>query len=403
MLTLQTNTVTADKPVIVASGVATLSEYITRDSYNVVSYAQVNFAGTSISGLIDTLSLSLYTDVQPATDILTFNSVPTAYSTVTVSGINYTFIPIASGFTAVNQVHLGNTAFETALNFHRVFNVLGVSGIDYRTGQTAHATAISSYASESLILLARTPGTGGNYITLSASDTNAITVSSSRFYNGLSATPTITTPYILGVSGIITGNYWLGPVSYTDIGYPQAGTLTLLGSGITAVNANGVIAVYTLSGTKFYGRTSLTEFAEVSGLQSPNLYNGKVGSDGLLMLTWSGMSYYQVGGTLPLDSPNISGLPTQNTRAYADAELAHAPEYCVFIYTGNSAPQKTWPRTTDANGTWYFAGHTNKPRAIVKTPHPSTYIGAWVGYGNKGTWDTTVCPFRSYSSSVYLT
>lgn len=403
MITLYTNRPVEDKPTVLVSGIVSLTEHLERDDANIISYLGVTFSGLSISGLVDTIVFATHTGAQPATDFLTFTGIPDPYSTLTVSGIDYTFIPIASGFSTVNEIHLGETTFETAVNVHRVLNAYGIAGTDFYTGQTANPYARSVYANDTLFLTALTPGTDGNYIEVSASDAVNITVATSPMRNGDVAVSGITTTYTkLLLSGIQEETYLLGPVSYNDVGYPYYGEITLTGSGITAVNASGVTAEYSLGSVAFKGRTALDEFAEVSGLSAINLNAGKVDSDGELMVTWSGMSLYQEGGYLPLCSPNISGLPTQDQRYYDVVELAHTPEYPIFIFLGNTLPDCLWPRTTDPYGTWYFAGRVTAPRAIVHLPPGTDVVGVWVGYGNKGTWDTTVSPFRSYHSDIYL-
>ena len=401
MLTLYTNLVTDDKAVVLVPGSVSLSEYVDRDEKNAISYLQISFSGLSISGLLDTVQVQAYTGPQAAVNLLEFNDVPDAFSTVTVSGIDYTFLPLGSGFTDSNQVPLGYTPFVTALNFHRAFNALGVSGLDF-VG-SAHPDVTSAYADESLLLVARTVGSEANALMASVSDTAHLSMALPRFYNGEAALSGITTPYECSVSGLLDGDYLLGPVSYSAAGYPYMGTVFLKSNDVYAVTPSGVTAEYPLSSTPFIGRTSLTEFAEVSGLSAVNLYNDKVGSDGILWATWSGMSFYQEGGYLPLCSPGTTGTPTQDTREYTGIELAHSPEYCVYVFIGTTYPECLWPRGTDIYGTWYFAGRTHEPRAIVHVPHPSTFVGIWVGYGNKGTWSTTVSPFRSYHPDVYLT
>jgi hypothetical protein len=404
MLSLQINASTDDKPVVLVPGTVSLSEYVTRDYAHAVSYLQLNASGVTLDENIDTLQVDLYTDAQPAVDMLTFTAVPEVGSSITVSGITYTFLAAdAPLYTADNQVLLGGTTFTTALNFYRAFNALGVSGIDYHIGQTAHPTVEAVLSNDSLLLVARTPGEDGNYLTATVSGTSNIVVAAERFYNGASGLSSVTTAYECSVSGMFDGPYYLGPVSYNDIGYPYAGTATLWKNGVEAVTSSGLAMEYTLSTVNFIGRTALTEFAEVSGLSAANLYAGKVASDGTLMLTWSGMSLYQEGGTLPLGSPNTAGLPTQDTRTYTADELAHTPEYAIFVFVGVAIPDCTWPRTTEAYGDWYFAGRTVNPWAVVQIPTGYAHVGIWVGYGNRGTWDTTVTPFRKYRSDVFIT
>lgn len=399
MLTLNVNTYAQDRPIVTISGIATLTEVVTKDiSGYATSYAQVSFGTTTISGLIDNLHVDMWEAAEPANNILKFNSVPNAYDTITISGITYTFIPMASGYSADNQVKLGATAWLTAYNFHKVLNCHGVSGTDYKAGQPIHPYVGSMFANNPLTLLARTEGTSGNAIEISISNSSAMTIMSPTFYGGSDAKP-ISIQQDIACTSVATTQ--LFPLSYGKQGINYEGLSYFSYSGLAAVNGSGIVTYWSLGPTNFVGRTALTEFCEVSGLTAHNLINNKVDSSGKLDMSWYDMSLFNESLTLSLASPNSSGTPTQNTKTYTIAELAQDPEYVIFVYNGSSAPERNWPRTTDANGTWYFAGTTRIPRASIHV-NTSGIIGIWVGFGNKETWNDSVIPVRNYNSNFYL-
>lgn len=399
MLTYNVNTPSQDRSLVLVSGIASLTEIVTRGpNGQAQSYAQLTFPTTTISGLITTLHVDLWEDAEPASNTVYFTAVPSGYSTLTISGITYTFVPVASGLTAINQIYLGATPWLTAFNLHRVINVLGTAGIDYHAGQTAHPAVYSTFANNPLVFLSKTAGTIGNSIRMTTSDTTAISITYPKFYGGTIAKP-ITTVLDVECSGV--GTFEPIILSYSRHGTIYKGLLSFTNSGVVATDALGSGVYWSAGPTTFTGRTSFSEFVEVSGLTIYDLPNNKIDSSGQINLSWTPMGNNTDTIILNTSAPNVSGLVIQTTRSCTVDELCQDPEYPIFVYSGATAPQRTWPRTIDANGTWYFLGRVKKPQANIQV-NPSGVIGVWVGFGNRGTWDTTVSPIRNYNTNFYL-
>lgn len=133
-----------------------------------VTYATLRYA--SGGGTIQLIGGSPF-----ATGTLTFVTNPVDTETIAVNGVTFTFVAGASGAT---DVHIGDTAAETALS---LVNVLNASA----SGSINVATYSVEYGGTVITITYDTAGTGGNAFTLAnSSGTVAITRSASTLLGG---------------------------------------------------------------------------------------------------------------------------------------------------------------------------------------------------------------------------
>lgn len=397
MLTIQVNTPALDKQIITTLGTLTLSETLANEDQHAVSFPTLSAASMSISGVATDLSLVLTRAESAAENLMTFTDIPNAYETVTLSGIVYTFIPLASGYTSDHQVHLGTSTFGTALNFHKVLTNTGVSGTDYKSGQAANPYVETRYVSNPLVLRAKTYGVSGNSIETTTTSAN-IVLAFDKLYNGGQTFPNEVLNETVSWSGL--GVYDFSPVPTNINGIPYEGVAQLLYNGEPLVNASGIAVEYTLGRAEFYGKTALNEFVEVPNLSGIWADNGNADSSGEFYVTWDSPSVMYSGVSYGVSAPKTTGTPTQTTTTISTVDSVQPIEYNVFVYTGTSAPERNWPRPVDANGTWYWTGRTSKTYAHLHVP--SNAKAVWVGFGNKYTYATTVTNLNQTSTSIYL-
>lgn len=397
MLTIQVNTPVQDKNVLTTIGTISLSESVTRVDNNFHSRPALTVASTVVSGLATDLLLDLTLTDTCAENTLSFMDIPGAYETVTLSGITYTFIPLASGYNSAYQVRLGSTTFGTALNFHKVLNRIGTIGTDYPTAGAIHPTIKSFYASNPLILRAITKGIGGNTLT-STTTSSAVVIAFDKLYNGGITYPnTVLSQRVAWVGNDV---YYFDPVNFHPVGVEYEGTAKIYNDTNQLVNAAGTAVIYTLSSTPFYGKSTVNEFIEVPNLSGIWADNGQADSSGEFYVTWDTPAIMYSGVNAYISAPGTTGTPTQTSRSVSAIDAVQPMEYNVFIYVGSSAPERNWPRSVDANGTWYWAGKTTKTYAHIHMP--STTKGIWVGWGNKYTYATTVTNLNQTLTTIYI-
>lgn len=133
-----------------------------------VTYATVRYA--SGAGLIQLIGGSPF-----ATGTLTFVANPVASETIDVNSITFTFVAGASGAT---DVHIGDTAAETALE---LVNVLNASA----NGSITVATYSVAFGGNVVTITYDTAGTTGNSFALAdSSGTVAVTRSAATLLGG---------------------------------------------------------------------------------------------------------------------------------------------------------------------------------------------------------------------------
>jgi len=118
-----------------------------------------------------------------ATAILTSNGTDVSVDdTVTIGAVTYTFK--AAPTTVASQVKIGGTASATLDNLKKAVNLTGVSGTDYGSSTVIHPTVrASNKTATTLLLIAKTAGTGGNSLAFSKSATT-LSVSGANFAGG---------------------------------------------------------------------------------------------------------------------------------------------------------------------------------------------------------------------------
>jgi len=97
-----------------------------------------------------------------ATALLTSDATNvTADDTVVIGSVTYTFK--AAPTTVANEVKIGADAAATLANLKKAINLTGVSGTDYGSATVIHPTVTAStLTATTLLLYAKTGGTGGN-------------------------------------------------------------------------------------------------------------------------------------------------------------------------------------------------------------------------------------------------
>jgi hypothetical protein len=398
-----------DRLLISISGIETLTEVIHRDTdSSSTSKINVTFSGVQVSGLIKYLYYEIYDGDIWATNTIEFLTVPSGLDTITISGTIYTFVNTLSG---INNVPIRNTAELNAVALYRVINAEGTPGTDFWPGQVANRTVSGIIADNPLSLRMRVSGVIGNACRVTTTS-EAIRVVNEFFAGGRDYEPI--TPQFFGAlgSGIVNvsgnGTYSLQDVPYSALGQAYLTHLWFANaSGTQALDPYGNLVNYWFPTPKLTGRTYLPYYAEVSGLVGYNLYSGGIPSDGVLGLIWSDTIELRArsGMNTKLAFPNASGIQPQVSGLYSYADQGQLFDYVIFAFksSSGSSPQAPWPRTTDANGIWYYAGKTTRTSAVLYLPPVSTSkFSVWVGFGNKDTRKTSGLPFNSTLSSIYI-
>lgn len=153
-----------------------------------------------------------------ATATVTFSGgVPTAEDTVTVEGREYTFVVAPD---EEDEVAIGGTAGETAANFAAVIN-------GEITGQSAHEDVRAHITAAGVVtLVARTPGTDGNALTLTESADNVAvsgggTLSGGNNQVGVQAVgitlaPVLGNAKVQGVGVAFQGNFNINALNFDE-------------------------------------------------------------------------------------------------------------------------------------------------------------------------------------------
>lgn len=107
-----------------------------------------------------------------ATATLTSDTViPTANDTVTVGAVTYTYK--ASVTTTANEVALGASAAAALQNLKHAINLTGTPGTHYGSATVIHPTVeASTLTATTLLLVAKTGGTGGNSLASTEASTH---------------------------------------------------------------------------------------------------------------------------------------------------------------------------------------------------------------------------------------
>lgn len=110
----------------------------------------------------------------------------TANDTVTIGANTYTFK--AGPTTVANEVKIGADAAATLLNLKNAINLTGVSGTDYGSLTVIHPTVTAgAITPTTLVLFAKTAGTGGNALAFSKSAAT-LSVSAANLAGGAAST-----------------------------------------------------------------------------------------------------------------------------------------------------------------------------------------------------------------------
>jgi hypothetical protein len=387
-----------DRIYIIASGSCRVIEDLYREDMTLAySSPAVTFSGVVYSGVITQLLYSLYDGDLQADHIIEFSACVSGLDTLDVAGTTYTFTQVMSG---VNNIPIKTTPLTQAIATYRVINCIGTPGTDYYTGQTPHPLVSGLLADNPLYIEARISGMLTDNYQLSTTS-SAIILRGAYFTKARSAVDTVPM-YNGSVTCSGNGTYYLCPVTYSDLGtrlYYELDFATY--SGMTALNASRGVATYSGFTVPFTGRNYLPYYAEVSGLSVSNSVGGKISSDGYVELSWTSPTMIS-GMYAPLAYPLTTGTPTQQYRHYSFMELGQRFSNVVFVFrSSGAAPQRNWPRPTDANGTWYYAGRTNYNH-VTLTLEPGYTYSIWVGFGNRETLLTSGLPFGSTLSSIYI-
>jgi hypothetical protein len=408
---LSYSSASVDRLLVTLSGMETLSELVHRDTDGPSSSALVvTYSGVQISGLISYLYYEVYDGNVWATNNINFITIPSGLTTITIGGIKYTFVQALSG---LNNVPIRGTTEDQAVALFRVINTMGVPGTDFYIGQTANPYASGLFPDNPLTLRAVASGLVGNTLTITTTS-SAVQIINKYFYGGRSSM--FPTPKYFGYinSGVTNPN---GPHTLRDIPSSSVGESYLVHtwfagvSGLQALNSLGNLSDYWATTQAFTGRTNLPYYAEVSGLTAVNLIGGNIPSNGIVSLSWIDVSnwYRRSGASVKLAHPYASGVQVQASGIYSYADQGQYLDYVVFVFKSysGSAPEASWPRSSDANGIWYYAGKTSNTATTLYLPPGSTSkYSIWVGFGNKATrtiaGTATGLPFRSTLSNIYI-
>lgn len=394
-----------DRITILNSGIVTLIEDLYREDLVLGrSRIKATFSSLQVSGLIERLYYEVYDGNLEADNVIEFDMVPSGTESVEIAGVTYTFV--ASGLLiSPNDVPLRNTALGCAIALYRVINKNGIPGADYvLSGQNVHPYVSGLLADNPLYLQINTSGIIGNTYTIYKNyDSTALGVYSVRFSKGKDQE--VKNPLwfdYVAYSGT-NGTTYLCDVPSSDYGLTYYVRLYFANSsGLQALNVLQEPSDYWRYTPPFFGRTSLPYYAEVSGLVGSDLVQGKIPSIHEIVIKWDDMHVYS-GLNVKLAYPLTTGTPTQSTDSYDLVELGQKFSYIIFVFksSAGSSPQRSWPRPTDANGTWYYAGRTDDTSARVFMPIGSTY-SIWVGFGNADTLRTSGLPIDIVHPDIYI-
>jgi len=391
-----------DRLTILNSGTITLIEDLYRDEFVLDrSRVKVTVASVQVSGVISRLYYEIYGGDLKADNVITFITAPSGTELIEIAGTKYRF---ANSLSGINDVPRKNTALGNAVALYRVLNIAGLSGADYYSGQNANIYVSGLLADNPLYIQVRVSGIIGNTYTIRRqASSSAIKIYNWKFTKGMVQDLTDAIQYGYVAYSGVNGTTYLPEVPSSDYGNIYYVRLYFANnSGLQALNTAQQLSDYWLYTPTFYGRTSLPYYAEVSGLIGSDLVGGKIPSIGELSLNWRDMIAFS-GITAMLASPTTSGTPTQSTDYYDMIELGQKFHYIVFVFksAAGSSPQRSWPRPQDNNGTWYYAGRTEKIFTKVIMPFGTTY-SVWVGFGNAGTLQTSGLPFDVVHPQIYL-
>ena len=131
-------------------------------------------------------SFSTTDEADAAVATLTSSGVQvTADDTVTIGAVTYTFKVAVT--TTANEVKMGTNAADTLVNLYNAINLTGVAG-KYGSLTVIHPTVTAvSYTTTTVLLAAKTAGTGGNSLGFSKSAAT-LSVSGANFAGGAATT-----------------------------------------------------------------------------------------------------------------------------------------------------------------------------------------------------------------------
>lgn len=378
-----------DRGVILTSGIITLSAELEREDGGMHSYANLLISGLSISGTVTEIDLMLRESSSHGTNLISVVAVPSVGDYIELDKRRYTFV---NNLTAVDQVLISDNTLGSARNLFCTLMASGLAGTDYFVGQTAHETVEASFADNPLLLFSKIRGSAGNLITAISSNRNTILPSAIYFYGGAAAKDEY--PLTGKVSFYGNGSYEVLPVPYTPYDTLFEGFVYFKNDSGTIVNVSGETAYYAVSGI-FNGQSDIPDFVEVANL------SGVIDSTGTMDIYWDDTHILRGPQTLKYARPYTTGTPAQSTITLTDAQLAQDITYYIFVCMSDreQSPDCSWPRPTDARGTWYYAGRTKKTYYRLILPR-NMYLNVWVGFGNKHTLSTTRTPIGRKSDLI---
>lgn len=398
-----------DRIYISNSGILALTEDLYREPFSKErnrSRLKATFTDMQYSGLIDRLYYEVYDGNLYADNVLEFFAVPSDQETVTIGDVTYTFV---STLTAVNQVPLpstfgaGDTPLFTAMNLYNVVNRYGTAGTNFFSGQIPNLSVSGILSDNPLYFRALASGIIGNTYGIQTDIDPSTLYAHNKYFTkgGILLLDPIAQGYVTG-SG--NGSYILTELPTSEYGLNYYTHLYFTNySGLQALNVEHNPVDYWGYTNWFTGRTHLHHYAEVSGIMGEDLYDGKIPSSGKLQLSWNDMNTYsEISAQLAW--PITAGTPTRTTETYHSDDLGQNLEYVIFVFksTSGSAPQCSWPRFYDTNGTWYFVGKTSNTYATIVVPIGTTY-SVWVGFGNKETLLTAGSSlFYNFDPTIYM-
>lgn len=365
----QTNGATPGTPVN-ATSTATVSVYQGTIQAVTITSPGISYTGTAINVFIAGGGAGSAYGTATLTSAYSINSVGQPINVVSTTGLP------ATGYVSIN----GHNCAYTGLTANTLLGVTAV-GVPFiaNPGNTvqygyvgSHPTIDIVYADNYFVLRAWAQGTAGNLLTSTTSDaTNIQIIGNTLISGGSGPGDYFLTQQLPAISGL-NGNYQFNFVSYDIIGDLYDGYVTLYDiNGNSLVTPTGSGISYYVGPVRFYGKSVINEFTEVttlSGIWDPN---NQPSSTGMFYVTWDNPIINISGLTFPIAAPATIGTPTQSTRAFTAIEFAQIFDFLVWVFvpvTDHNPPERNWPRTVDANGTWYYAGRTNNMYANVQVP-----------------------------------
>ena len=411
----------AQLAVLNSQGTIVASEIVDKPFHVKTTKTQIALSAVDVaSGSVMIVGVEYKHAILPAINTVFFGGGDTTVNatdgdTVTILARVYTFKTVVAA--VVDQIKIGATAFDTALNFLKTINLSGTGGTTYGTGTTISADAVASMDGVNVILRAKVPVSGnsfGNTITLATSATPRIALDNATFFGGVdedaSWTNAGTFPAVQS-----TGNAgWSGSTNNSGLllvpdlacslsGIPYKFRVRMYNSdGQQAVSTSSVVLETITSVIYLNGINDLAESVEVYDLCADNASNKEgdpatpatLPPGGIIRLTWSEMRKY----TRLKGQKNAAGALVDIT----ESQLAQISGYVVYMYiaTAALAPANPYPSTTEVNGTWFLVMKTANCYAEIQCPK-NKKIAFWVGFETANTQQTTAAPKGKLPLSQY--